>query len=192
MAKFKLLTPVNLILAGLILIVITQFGSTQTLSAVDLTDPATNKTYSCQTTFECYQKIQGQISDRGPALACTEGKCVVQNCVEGEETTKICPDGTKIVLKNCIAGEWEFTNNVCLIECTSNSQCISAADTDCDGELDPSFGQCVSNTCQFQTAPRCSETELFWNKYKWYLIAGTILILGLGGFMFKEKLLKVF
>lgn len=190
----KIFTPVNFILVGIAILIFAQLNLFQvsTLSAVDLIDPQTNESFNCVEVFECYTKVSGQISERGPALACVEGKCAIQNCNEGEETTTTCPDGKKIVLKNCVKGEWEFTNNFCVVQCTQNSQCWSANDQDCNGDLDPVPGTCVNNMCQFQSAPRCTQTQIYWNQYKWYLIAGIILVLGISGFIFKEQILKVF
>lgn len=189
----KIITPLNFIIAGLILIMLSQFGifNKIPLAAVDLTDPQTNATFSCNSTYSCYQQVSGQITgaDRGPALACLNNKCVVQSCNEGEEITQSCPGGTHITVSRCTSGQIVYTNEICpLPECTSDKQCTSAADTNCDGQLDPVFNQCVSNKCQVASASRCTDSELFWNQYKWYIISGGLLLLGIGGLIFGSKI----
>ena len=192
MAKFKLLTPANLILLGLSILTLATLGSNRTLFAVNLIDPNTSKTFTCSSTFECYTKVASQINTQGPALACIDGKCAIQNCNEGEETTSTCPDGKKIVLRNCINGKWESRNNFCVVECTGDSTCLSTYDNDCDGKPNPIQGNCVSSKCVFPTMTSCSKEELIWNQWRWQIIAGAMLFIGVGGFIFKEQILKVF
>ena len=196
MSKSKILTPTNFIIVGLVLIGLFQFGVFGvTLSAVNLIDPQTNTTFVCNNTYSCYQQVSGQIigTERGPALACVNSNCIIQTCNEGEEVTKNCPDGSKITISQCTDGQIEYTNNDCPIpECLSNKECVSAADMDCDGELDPVFGNCLSSKCQYTPAPRCSDGKIFWNQYKLYIIFGGIILLGIGGFLFRGKIMGAF
>ena len=188
MAKLKLFTPLNFIIAGIALIILFQFGFFGiTLATINLVDPQTNATFSCNATYDCYQKVSGQIAGtgRGPALSCISGKCQVQECNEGEEITRTCPTGEKITISTCTDGKIEYADSLCPVpECSADRDCVSAADLDCDGELDPSFGKCSSHKCQYTPAPRCSEGQLFWNKYKWYIISGALALLGIGAFIF--------
>lgn len=188
MAKTKILTPLNLIIVGLVLIALSQFDFFGfTLATVNLIDPQTNSTYNCNATYDCYQKVSGQITGtgRGPALMCVSGKCQIQECEEGEEVTKTCPTGEKITLSTCVEGKLEYSDALCPIpECSADRDCVSAADLDCDGKLNPSFGKCASFKCQYTPAPRCSDGELFWNKYKWYIISGALILSGIGAFIF--------
>lgn len=196
MISKKLLTPTNFIITGLILIGLFQFGVFDiTLSTVNLIDPQTNNTFVCNNTYECYTKVSGQITgtERGPALACVSSKCVIQTCSEGEEVTKTCQDGTKITLSQCVDGQLEYPKEDCPVpECTSSQSCISAADTDCDEKLNPVFGTCTNFKCQYTPTPRCSQTEIIWNQYKWLIIFGGIVLLGIGGFLFRGKIIGAF
>ena len=192
MSKTKLFTPLNLIVAGLLVIVIYQFGIFgTTFAAINLIDPQTNVTFSCNSTYQCYEKVGGQISgaDKGPALICSNSKCVTQECNEGEEVTKSCTTGEKIVVSVCSDGKLEYPETQCPVpECTSDKNCVGTADMDCDGEIDPVFGQCVSHKCQYTSAPRCSNGTIFWNQYKWYIISGGLILLGIGGFILGTKI----
>ena len=196
MVNKKIFTPTNLIITGLILIGLFQFGVFDiTLSTVNLIDPQTNNTFVCNNTYSCYQQVSGQIAGtgRGPALACVSNKCVIQTCNEGEEVTKSCPDGSKITLSQCVDGQLEYPKVDCPVpECISSKECISTADSDCNGELDPVFGNCVSSKCQYTPSPRCSNGEIFWNQYKLYIIFGGIVLLGIGGFLFRGKIIGAF
>lgn len=207
----KLFTPLNLIIVGVTILALLQFGIINLpFSTVNLTDPATNQTYTCISTYDCYQKVGSQLggTDRAPALACkitstasntsnssnTTGICIVQNCAEGETVTRTCPGGEIITISRCTNGQIDYMNDMCQpLECTignQSKQCISTADVDCDSQLDPLFGQCVSSKCQYAAAPRCADGELFWNKYKWYIISGGLILLGLGAFIFKGRIIK--
>lgn len=196
MAQTKIFTPLNLIIAGLALIVLFQFDFFGiTLSTVNLIDPQTNVSYSCNATYDCYQKVNSQITgtQRGPALACISGKCAVQECTEGDEITQGCPTGGTITVSICEEGKIVYANELCPVpECSSNPDCVSASDMDCDGKLDPVFGQCISNKCQYTPTPRCSEVQLFWNQYKWYIISAALVLLGIGAFIFAHPKINVF
>lgn len=195
MSKTKLFTPLNLIIAGLALIVLFQFDFFGiTLSTVNLVDPQTNVSYSCNATYDCYQKVSGQITgtQRGPALACISGRCAVQECEDGEEITRSCQAGGTITVSRCEEGKIVYPDEQCPIpECLKDTQCISAADTTCSGKLSPVFGQCVNTKCQYIPTPRCSDVQLFFNKYKIYIISSILVLLGIGAFIFAHPKINI-
>ncbi len=187
MAQFKI-KPWHFIVLAVAIFALFEMGAVPFLGAAyDLTDPATNTSYTCNTTLECYNKMNVTgILTGPPALACTSGLCEFSECLDGNVNKLGCPDGSSITIQSCTDGLWgPIIDRECpIIECKSNSDCWAASDIDCDEELESVQTTCIDYKCTSPTYARCSDTQLFFGKYKVWIIALILLALGIGGFLY--------
>ncbi len=190
MTKPKL-PPWALIALGILIFFVTRPGFSPFMGAAyDLTDVNTSTTYTCTTTLDCYNKVGITGTTVGPnALACVEGVCAYADCVDGDEKRVGCPGGSGIVVETCADGLWQPAPAATCpaTHCAVDSDCIAAIDTDCDNELEAVSTSCVSYACSSSSAARCSEVELFWGQYKWWIISGILIAAGLGAVFFTLK-----
>ena len=191
--KFK---PWHFIIIGVAIFMIFQMKLLPFLGAAyDLTDPATNTTYTCESTLDCYTHITITGTEAGPALACTGGLCSFAECIDGDDESISCPGGKSVTVREFNAGVWEpVSGAMCpATECSKNSDCIMSADTDCDKELETVTTTCDSTfKCTQPAGSRCSPTEEFFGQYKWYVISGALVLIGIVGFIYSPQIRKMF
>jgi len=183
------INPTYLIILGLVILALVNSGATKNFfgSTINLEDPTTNTTYTCDTLIDCYNQTFSQItSGLTPALSCVANKCVLAECIEGNKESKTCWDGKTIVLRECVEGSWsKYTTAECArTPCTNNNECVKSVDTDCDGELEAQTGTCSNNKCSYDATKACTKNQITFNQYKIYIISIALMLLGIGGTYF--------
>lgn len=179
--------PWYLIAIGIVLFFIFKQGILPGFAVTSLIDPSTNTTYTCNSTLECYQKINITGTEPAPGLACNSGICIFAECSEGSKRQATCPDGTKVAIASCEEGTWDFASslNCPRQECLTDDHCIYIIDTNCDSIEEGVKGTCGSDfKCVQPSFDQCTEMQLFWGQYKLYIISGVLILLGAGGMIF--------